>query len=249
MPALPRCAATAVRLVGPGCLQRSLKARADICRQKNKLPALWQSVLPSLHEQAARGCISEAQGGQAYVSTVETPSVGAVFDRAFSSGFCVLANPVRVCHGCRNTCLALKQSAPKTESKESKHAIAVIVPPIWASVGSTKDCAKCRKVTEKRKHCRTCGRLFCSDCASSRMPLPPAFLKTQRSESPSSQAIVCDFCRYLIFDGAQFFDPKTVEPAGHQRRPSTLLTSSLGTLLTSFPTLCSLSAVMCAQIW
>jgi len=111
--------------------------------------------------------------------------------------------PARVCHGCRDSCLAEKKKAEFAakgavilEEKQKK-----IYPPEWVPLETYVNCPKCLKKGGKAHNCRTCGKLFCSDCTR-KMQVPPIYEKKKKA-GPSR---VCDECRFLIIGGAKLVE-------------------------------------------
>ncbi len=44
-----------------------------------------------------------------------------------------------------------------------------VEPPIWVKDGAQEQCSGCKEqfsMVKRRHHCRTCGKLYCSDCSS-----------------------------------------------------------------------------------
>lgn len=66
----------------------------------------------------------------------------------------------------------------------------------WQKNGDIKKCNKCSKVfslTSRKKHCRSCGKIFCSECCSHRTELPPTFKFKGKQR-------VCDDCYFYLVE-------------------------------------------------
>lgn len=126
--------------------------------------------------------------------------------------------PVRVCFGCRDSCLAEKKKAEDAKrgynpeyTQEDKTVY--IWPPEWEDDKSYQSCPKCRKKGGKSHNCRACGKLFCSDCTS-KIPLPPYFEKKQHKAGEPMR--VCNDCRFKIVGGAKLVE----KPPEHIKLPN-----------------------------
>lgn len=117
-------------------------------------------------------------------------------------------------HGAR---LDLKDEAGKMVFDKVDHTILkmllskVAFPPVWVPDTDRDDCMECHKkfgsVGSRRHHCRFCGRLLCSACAScqikgSQLPFQPRG-KKKKAEAAKKKQRVCATCFEITAETAQ----------------------------------------------
>lgn len=151
-------------------------------------------------------------------------------------------NPVRVCRGCRNTCLAKRETTlsqneiaqlPSVQ-RSSKLRIDVgsngavrIRPPVWATLEEYSDCATCSSALSLSKYsnCCVCGDVFCRSCVSA-VQVPRQFERGIRSKDTK----VCDECRFMICGGAQLIEEDYFRSNSNEFQHRTASLSDLDTL-------------------
>lgn len=119
--------------------------------------------------------------------------------------------PVRVCMGCRNTCMVERERLHKdvvTERRKNINMVADeeigrlhVYPPLqYLDVNWFTDCGICGNVLKKdRSNCSACGDVFCMDCVHTDITVPKDFPKPVDMKNHR----LCKSCRFIIAPGDQ----------------------------------------------
>lgn len=108
--------------------------------------------------------------------------------------------PMRVCYGCKMTCIRMRQAALNLPLDSTTRMLTV---PQWQEIKTYIACQKCAVKRRNPHNCRLCGVLYCSDCTTKmNINLPPKFNKKNK-QGPHR---VCDPCRYRVLAGARIDD-------------------------------------------
>jgi hypothetical protein len=85
----------------------------------------------------------------------------------------------------------------------SSPPMAMTPPPAWQRDEEADECGLCDKrfsLFIRRHHCRWCGKIFCDNCTSSRIPIPntSSSSSTNSAASVQPEQRVCDTCHELL---------------------------------------------------